>query len=435
MVQQATFGTTWTLSPTMVADATYGISWMNQEVTGADFELGNYGTDVLGIPGTNGGSFGRNDPRYAGMPHFEGFPLGSGFSPLGNNDNWAPAFREEKTYALAGNLTKLHGSHQFRFGFSVNRLRLDHWQPELGAGPRGRFDFNGNVTNLRGGTQAANIYNQYAALLLGLPNQVQQAIQYEVMTGREWQHGIYAQDRWQLNNKTTLNLGLRYELYPLMQREGRGIETIDLDTFDVLLGGVGGNPTDLNIKTSKTLFAPRVGLVYRINDQTVFRTGYGLTYNPLPFSRPLRGFYPLTINGELRRALRLPGGLHAGAGHSGGRRPRPEQRSGPAAEQLRYALPGKTTSRVATSTRGTSPSSGACLGISRSTRHTWAQQAGTGSPTSTSTPLTRRAAARPAGPSSPREAARSRSTAGDPAPRRITTRCRWRSTGRSRTGS
>src|SRR5215203_6142218 len=88
VVQQATFGTTWTLSPTMVADATYGISWMNQEVTGADFGLGNFGTDVLGIPGTNAGSFGRNDPRYAGMPHFEGDPAGSGFSPLGNNDNW-----------------------------------------------------------------------------------------------------------------------------------------------------------------------------------------------------------------------------------------------------------------------------------------------------------------------------------------------------------
>jgi len=28
----------------------------------------------------------------------------------------------------------------------------------------------------------------------------------------------------------------------------------------------------------------------------VVRAGYGLTYDPLPFSRPLRGFYPLTIN-------------------------------------------------------------------------------------------------------------------------------------------
>jgi hypothetical protein len=46
---------------------------------------------------------------------------------------------------------------------------------------------------------------------------------------------------------------------------------------------------------SKSLFAPRLGAVYRINDETVFRTGYGITYNPLPFSRPLRGFYPLTL--------------------------------------------------------------------------------------------------------------------------------------------
>ena len=28
----------------------------------------------------------------------------------------------------------------------------------------------------------------------------------------------------------------------------------------------------------------------------MLRTGYGLTYNPLPFARPLRGAYPLTIH-------------------------------------------------------------------------------------------------------------------------------------------
>jgi hypothetical protein len=32
-----------------------------------------------------------------------------------------------------------------------------------------------------------------------------------------------------------------------------------------------------------------------VNDKTVLRSGYGITYNPLPWSRPLRGFYPLTI--------------------------------------------------------------------------------------------------------------------------------------------
>ena len=74
------------------------------------------------------------------------------------------------------------------------------------------------------------------------------------------------------------------------------------------LGGVGGNPKDLGITVSKTLFAPRLGAVYRMNEKSVFRAGYGITYNPLPFSRPLRGFFPLTLASELlRRRARTAG--------------------------------------------------------------------------------------------------------------------------------
>ena len=42
------------------------------------------------------------------------------------------------------------------------------------------------------------------------------SVQNELMTTREWQHGFYGRDRWQVNNKLTLDLGLRYEYYPLM---------------------------------------------------------------------------------------------------------------------------------------------------------------------------------------------------------------------------
>ena len=44
-----------------------------------------------------------------------------------------------------------------------------------------------------------------------------------------------------------------------MSRENRGIEVLDYATFNVLLGGVGNVPKDNGIKVSKTLFAPRLG--------------------------------------------------------------------------------------------------------------------------------------------------------------------------------
>ena len=66
--------------------------------------------------------------------------------------------------------------------------------------------FAPNATALNGGSQTANIYNQYAAFLLGLADYAALSVQNELMTTREWQHGLYGRDRWQVNNKLTLDL-------------------------------------------------------------------------------------------------------------------------------------------------------------------------------------------------------------------------------------
>ena len=71
---------------------------------------------------------------------------------------------------------------------------------------------------------------------------------------------LFFRDRWQATRSLTLSFGLRYELFPLMQRADRGVELFDLCTMKVKLGGRGGNPEDLEIKTSKKLLAPRLGL-------------------------------------------------------------------------------------------------------------------------------------------------------------------------------
>jgi hypothetical protein len=82
----------------------------------------------------------------------------------------------------------------------------------------------------------------------------------------------------------------------MMTRDGAfKFDRLDFATDNVLLGGIGGNPAHLGVTTSKKLFAPRIGLAYQVDNNTVVRTGFGITYDPLPLARPLRGFYPLTV--------------------------------------------------------------------------------------------------------------------------------------------
>ena len=283
----ATVGHTWSLSPTMLIDGNFGMNWQDQTAAGSDFGT-DYGSETFGIPGTNG-----PDERQSGMPAFTTGLGSTGYAGIGNSATWHPLERHEKSYTITTNLTKLAGAHEFRAGFDFIRYQLNHWQPELGSGPRGIFNFSGNITGQPGYT--SNAWNQYAAFLLGRTSGYGKSIQFEEMSGRENQYGVFVSDRWTVSEKLTLNLGLRYEYYPLMTRQDRGLERLDFGTWEYLLGGVGNVPQDVGIEVSKNLFAPRLGGAYRINEKTVFRTGYGITYNPLPWSRPLRGFYPLTI--------------------------------------------------------------------------------------------------------------------------------------------
>ncbi|HEU0140522.1 MAG TPA: TonB-dependent receptor [Bryobacteraceae bacterium] len=283
-VQLASVGHTLTFSPTLLWDGT--LSWNRIGSTHESQDFGtNFGSEVLEIPGTNG-----PDRRQSGLPDF----LVSGYSTLGNRNPWWPYFWNDMTYSTTHNFSWKKGAHEIRWGYEGLRLNLNHWQPELGGGPRGSFDFNQEATGLRGSPTTQ--FNGWASFLLGLPQQARKSVQWIKMTGYEWQHGLYVRDRWEVTRHLTLSLGVRYELYPLMTRANYGgIEQWDETTNVVRIGGLGGNPKDLGISTSKKLFAPRIGLAYRAADNLVIRTGYGITYNPMPLARPLRSVYPLTI--------------------------------------------------------------------------------------------------------------------------------------------
>ena len=285
-VQLVTVGHTLTLSPTLVVDGNVGFTRMSEYGQTPDFGT-NIGLSVLGIPGTNN----PNDLRDSGMPFFSV----SGYADLGNPEGWNPAFRNDWSFTSSHNVRWSHGKHQVSAGTDIIHHHLNHWQPELGSGPRGEFDFGGGTTALNGGP-APNQFNAWAQFLLGRQNGMGRSEQFIKATAREWQFGWFVGDRYRVTNRLTATLGLRYEYYPLMTRNGAfQFDRLDFTSLNVVLGGIGGNPSHLGVTTSKKLFAPRIGLAYQLNDNTVVRSGFGITVDPLPLARPLRGFYPLTV--------------------------------------------------------------------------------------------------------------------------------------------
>jgi hypothetical protein len=282
--QVATVGHSWVITPTFLIDGTLGWTRRGQEVRGADFGR-HFGLETLGIPGTNG-----PDIRQSGMPAF----AVTGYTTLGNGDAWIPLTRGDQSWTFTTNLNRIHGGHDMRFGFEAVHHHLNHWSPHWDFGPQGRFSFDGGGTALNGGASPGQ-YNAYAQFLLGLPATMGKTVQFLKLTALEWQFGGYFRDRWQVTQKLTLTLGMRYEYYPLMTRAHGGIERYEGNSNLLYLGGLGGQPKNVGVTTSKRLFAPRLGFAYRATASTVIRTGYGITYNPMALARPLQGFYPLMI--------------------------------------------------------------------------------------------------------------------------------------------
>ncbi len=286
-VKIPTFGFNYTASPTFLIDGVFGHTRFSNIATGPDFGR-NWGQEVWGIPGTNGGNLFPDDIRYSGQPC-----IANGLTAWGNCQGSNPNFYNDRSYTYTTNFSLVKGAHEMRFGVDIVRHAMNHWQPEV-ANPRGALTPTGNATVLQG--QVARATHQYAAGMLDILGSAAKSVQFFDMTTREWQNGFYFRDRWQVHRNFTLNLGVRYEYYPLMTRaEGRGLERWDPATNLVTIGGVGNIPRNNGMTTSKKLFAPRVGFAWRLQDETVVRAGYGITFNPMVVSRPLRGLYPSTI--------------------------------------------------------------------------------------------------------------------------------------------
>jgi Carboxypeptidase regulatory-like domain len=260
-------------SPKFLTEARIGVAHL-----GNNAQSNDYGTDnatKLGIPGVNI----DGQPFTSGQV---GMTINGGFSnPIIGYSASVPWVRAESNIDFVNNWTKIFGNHTFKWGGDVRRVRDDLLQDQTFS-PRGAYTFS-DVQTSDSSSPGTTIANDIASFLLDQPSQVGRDLNTFFPRYRQWWMFFYASDKWQATSKLTLDLGLRWELYPpATPVVAGGFSNYDPANNQLVLAGLGGNPSNLGMKTRYTYFAPRTGFAYRATVNTVIRGGFGISYTPFP---------------------------------------------------------------------------------------------------------------------------------------------------------
>ncbi|HVJ09670.1 MAG TPA: TonB-dependent receptor [Acidisarcina sp.] len=257
-------------SPKLLTEIRLGANHYKNVANPVDY--GTKASAAVGIPGVNVDNF------TSGLANIT---INGYSNPIVGTGSSYPWVRGETNMDVVNNWTIVAANHSVKLGVDIRRIRDDLFQGQV-FGPRGVFTFSDGQTALKGGPKTG-IANDFASFLLDIPNQVGRDVGVKDASWRESQFFTYAQDTWQASPKLTLTYGIRWELYvPPTARHSGDYSNYDPTTNSLIIAGIGKNPANLGLDTRYTNFAPRFGIAYRVDDQTVLRAGYGISYEPFP---------------------------------------------------------------------------------------------------------------------------------------------------------
>lgn len=200
------------------------------------------------------------------------------FTGLSGGPGFLPAVPKQVNYQIDYNTYWTVNRHNLKFGYHVVRRDVS---PYTNSSTRGTLNFNRGFT--QSGTAAGG--TGFATMLLGLLQSGDRGFLLGIPGLRAWENAWFLQDDWKVNNRLTLNLGLRYEIFAPETEKYNRMTNFDLRTLNFAYANEGGYDRKLR-NTDYNNVGPRVGFAYDLlgDQKTVLRGGYALTFFPEPVS-------------------------------------------------------------------------------------------------------------------------------------------------------
>ncbi|MEZ2348328.1 carboxypeptidase regulatory-like domain-containing protein [Terriglobus sp. RCC_193] len=320
-----------TLNPTTLLTVGYGFN----RYYSASFQYSN---------GYNVGSGGLNLPsNFTSQLQSVTFPtvtinnVTNGRSIGGSNGT----VQEQSSKNLVIGLSKTISRHNLKVGY-VYRYMAFKSNPNSTPS----FTFNGQYSDQYPGSTSATSVISFADILMGLPSAGGYTLNSGSFNQLAGYHALYAQDDFRLNQKLTMNLGVRLE-YEQGQREQNNRFAVGFDrnlTYQypgangtvTARGGLvfaGQNGASVNCcQQQKLKWSPRIGVAYQYDPKTVVHAGFGVFYAPVALTFFAQGYSqatsyaPNTPNGTVAvgansalsnpMSLMYPNGFIAPSGNS-----------------------------------------------------------------------------------------------------------------------
>jgi hypothetical protein len=190
---------------------------------------------------------------------------GSGLGRLGSPD-FLPKFQHTNQFEFLDTLSWLRGNHAFKVGADIIAPMNNEFMDVPAT--RGSMRFRGTFTG-----------SPLADFLLGYVSDFQLSNVW-VVQQRHYAQMYFAQDDWKVSSNLTVNLGLRYDyMTPAVEADDNQTNFIPDGSGSLIFAKSGSLEDRALVHPDRNNFAPRVGVVYKLDEKTVIRGGWGIFYN------------------------------------------------------------------------------------------------------------------------------------------------------------